>query len=333
MYLASLFALAALSLAMASQASTPDDPAFLWPLHDGTYRAYEANHPMHGGELTFRKRGENVLGIFATPGGVMCYQGTLSGTTILVADVVRRQEDYATKVVTFVPVFESDRDRFHPLQFGADVDPYPNPFALLGTIPYILERDRKWLNECAKHYREPEEEPFPCGDPALVNTQLNEGPIKYLESGTVCLYNESKACTVENVFAVMLDTPGAVAPVKDIGHPQTVTDCGVLVLESIPGIAENRVRTEINYKHHLIRNYTLPGHVFYPGSVIRFVVLGDYGINVNTEGLGTEALAPKTANKIAAPAVWKHANELLRRAFFAKYGSPTITRKPPHKKR
>jgi hypothetical protein len=156
--------------------------------------------------------------------------------------------------------------------------------------------------------------------------------MKYFDSEPVCTWYQTHACTVENVFAVLLATPAAIGPLrKDVGQPQVVEDCGMLLLESIG--ADNRIRTEIDERHHLIRNYTLPGHIFYPGSVIRFVVDINNRVDINTEGLGTENLLKKSVNEAFALFIWKRPNQALRDAFFAKYAPQAKPKKKPtHKK-
>jgi hypothetical protein len=129
------------------------------PLKDGTYRVSEANHPTSGATITFRKRGSQVMGTFATPYGLMCYQGSLKQNQIIVTNVVKRMEDYDTGAVSFGPIYESDHDRFYPLLFLTPIKPFPDPGALLAMPREIIARDIKLLNECARHFGEPRNKP------------------------------------------------------------------------------------------------------------------------------------------------------------------------------
>jgi uncharacterized protein YegL len=155
----------------------------------------------------------------------------------------------------------------------------------------------------------------PCNNPELRVTTLNDSPIpKYtFRSSPICDNRVSRRCSVDNVYKVMLRTPRAVAPVKDIGRPQSVTHCGMLILQAFGG-GDNRIITGLDAAQHSVTNYTLIGHAFYPGRVIRQIAIDGNMVTVLTMGTGTEEWIRKVANKTAAPFIWEISDDALKHA-------------------
>jgi hypothetical protein len=298
-------------------------------IKDGkNYRAEEAGRPMSGALLVFRKQGTETIGIGYNPYMGVCYHGSLDGSVIHVREAVFEHTDFQTKEVSYEPITsESDQNRFKDIKFYG-LEPFPNPAAILPTPSNLVERDVRSLNECAKHFGAANEEAAPCNDPNLVATMKAGDTIKYTHTSIACRKEESGNCTIDNVFRVLLGTPSAIAPVKDIGTPQEVKECGILILRSFTkgALGNNKIKTKIDFKNHAITNLTMKGHVFYPGRVVRYLVEVDGRIDINTEGLGAEGKWKTFVNEEAATvpyiSVWDSADNELRDALLRKLGIP-----------
>jgi len=286
-------------------------------LKEGTYQAGDAQRFGSGTQLRFEYhiKQRHIVGISSNMSGTLCYEGKLEGNTIRTTNVVNIERDRTTRALSFSPLRESQFGDYDVLQPTLPLSPFPNHrgFAL---PKHIMERLTNDIRECAKHFDEPDI-PAACGDPNLRFTDQSEDPIdpKYFHSGVACQTRETPACTAANVFQVLLETPEAVAPVT-IAPRQQVKDCGMLWL-----LGKNEIKTVIDADRHMITNYTLPGHEFYLGSVIRYVVQVGDRVDINTEGRGTENKLWTWINVKAAPPIWDHANAALRKAFFAKHAS------------
>jgi hypothetical protein len=83
------------------------------------------------------------------------------------------------------------------------------------------------------------------------------------------------------------------------------------------------IKTAINNISLSITNYTLPGHIFYPGEITRSVVeLGD-SIAIWTVGRGNGPY--KALNELVAPQIWGSADRQLKKEVASEFGS-TLTR-------
>jgi len=179
----------------------------------------------------------------------------------------------------------------------------------------------KQLKSGADSYCDPKP---PCEDEALRGTDKNEGSEpKYRESSTVCTITEKPqvvnlirisggACSVKNVFDVLIRTPSAIGPTTDDDQP--VENCGVLTL-----MGSNKIKVEIDEERHRVSNYTLPSHEFYPGRVIRQIVQDGNKVKVITIGTGTLKQPMKAVNWATAPAIWLAADERLKVIFARAY--------------
>jgi hypothetical protein len=281
-------------------------------LHDGTYIAMEAFRPMHGAIFRFRKRGDHVVGTSSDGRGLKCYIGTITPTEIHVKDIVEQNEDYTTKAVSFSPISEGDRSGAKSLRFVPPPDPRPTPWKLLDPPPSRLMDETKDLNDCSRHFGLPEEEPPPCGDDAL------KGALRYgyilnedAKSDTVCEMTGTNGCTAENIFALMLNTPDALAPLVD--RSAVAQDCGTLSVR-VPGGGAQQVRIEIDPRYHVVNLYTLPGHPFFPATIVRRIEESVGYVWINTHAWGTEATHTKAFSDAAAAYVWEGPNKALKAA-------------------
>lgn len=292
-------------------------PAEASELKDGqNYRAEEAVGA-GGATMVFRRQGAEIVGIAYTAYFHACYHGSLAGNAIKVKEVVSQDEDLGT--FSYEPLLESVRDRFVEISF-TNLQPFPNPGAILPTPKRIVDRDVLSLNECARHFNGIAP---PCNDPRLKEAMENDGEIKYFHPGTVCRRDESPNCTLAKVFEVLIASPSAIAPIKD-GPLQRVENCGILKLKAFSGIlklnqrATNEIKTVIDRERYTVTNYTLPGHAFYPGRVVRWLVEVDGRIDINTQGLGKEDAVREIINIAAASHIWEEANRELDSAVCAK---------------
>ncbi|MES1243873.1 MAG: hypothetical protein ABUT39_19870, partial [Acidobacteriota bacterium] len=198
-------------------------------LKDGqNYKAEEAVGA-GGSTMVFRKQDGEIIGIAYTAYFHACYHGSLDGNAIKVKEVVSQHEDGGT--FSYEPLLESVRDRFVEISF-TNLQPFPNPGALLPTPRRIVDRDVLSLNECSTYFNGVAP---PCNDPRLKEATKNDGEIKYFHTGTVCRRDESPNCTLAKVFEVMIASPSAIAPIKD-GPLQRVENCGILKLKAFTGI-------------------------------------------------------------------------------------------------
>jgi hypothetical protein len=234
-------------------------------LKDGAYSA-QAGYGVYSDSLTFQKRGSHVIGYRGNMAGIWCFQGTLRGDIVEVADAVSRRDDWANgkKTGTFrmEPLLESDEDKLEPFQVAQPIEPFPRKGGLLPQSPQIVKRNQTWLDGCLKFYGG--EGVPPCGDPELRGTDLNDGAEpKYQRSTTICsitaapqyvalIQVEGNSCSVDNVFAVLATTPNTIAPTND--DTQVVGNCGILTLASIT--SPNNIRVGIDEGQHRVTNYT-----------------------------------------------------------------------------
>ena len=160
----------------------------------------------------------------------------------------------------------------------------------------------------------------PCNDPRISTSydQGNPNYHKYVNPPTViCRKNESAICTVDKVFELMLETPSAIAPVSP--QRQVIISCGELSLMTFPvNLAgyDNRIKIVIDKAQHSVTNYTLPGHMFYPGQVVRHVVELNNAVQIETTGEGTGDF--RWFNLFfGAELVWPGADDALRLKFLS----------------
>ena len=163
-----------------------------------------------------------------------------------------------------------------------------------------------------------------CGEAMLPFRYNKASPFyHYYEDFTVvCSDERSAACTIGNVFDIMTHTPAALAPVNTATESQNIHSCAILQLRSCPP-NRNLVRLVIDPASHSITNYTLRGHVFFPGQIKREVIkVPPHDIVIHTigEGVGCD----KELNVSGAKCkIWPDADEALRVATRSKLGLGT----------
>jgi hypothetical protein len=166
-----------------------------------------------------------------------------------------------------------------------------------------------------------------CGDPALpFNYNKSNKDIfhHYEDLTSICNVRQSKYCTVENVFRIMLQTPGAVAPVVDSVRPADIQNCAVVQLITDPANLigyDNKIRMVIDPGHYSVTNYTLSDHVFYPGNIVRQIINWNGTIAIQTIGEGVGCYkAANIAGGILA--IWPKADAALKQAVAKELGVP-----------
>ena len=143
----------------------------------------------------------------------------------------------------------------------------------------------------------------------------------YVEDETIiCSTKKNQKCTVENVFQIMISEKQFVAPfVKKKENPYSpVENCKITALGNPNWLAgafvrsfENPIITLVNIRNHSIKNYTLEGHAFHPGTVTRTVYKDENGnIRVKTEGDGIGKL--RDINQEKGPGIFRELDERLR---------------------
>jgi len=284
---------------------------------DGVYRA---NIDFDGMATTsYQKTGAVVRGTLYNGFRNICYQGTLHGNTVRNDRLVLLDLDFKTRP---------------PTQRAINMlSEYPVGRLTTAPLPVTLTFDVP-LQVCLEYFKsKPIEDlpPAPCDDETLrpAMKTANQFPT-YLDliPTTICeVEDDPDNCTVEKVFELMIGTPAAIGPAKD-PESQTVEDCGVLVLDAftdplLPKRYEmpNRIKVDIDEEHHRVTNYTLPGHVFWPGLVIREIVERNGKIGVKTTGYGHEGIIKKwLVNLPTAGLAWAFCDGVLIGTYKKTYG-------------
>lgn len=309
---------------------TYEDVKDLATLEDGAYEGDGWYREYNYRSYSFVKRGSSVTGFAADRAGVWCFQGSFAGNVITISDAVNWDAEFdgngrRTGRSIAVPLWDSQKSDFESVRMGKKLKTFPvRRNGPLTRSPSVIARDENWMAGCVGYYsgprEEPDEETFPCEDPMLRGTDRNDGPEpKYRESSPVCTITDGSqlvngvsvrggACSVENVFEVLVRTPSAIGPTLD--DEQEVENCGVLNLAG-----SNRIRVEIDEAQHRVLNYTLPGHDFYPGRVIRQIVRVGDKVRVDTIGTGTLPQPMKAVNWLSAQGIWLVVDDQLRKAF------------------
>lgn len=159
-----------------------------------------------------------------------------------------------------------------------------------------------------------------CDDASLpVDDPTDPAYHRYVvKSNAICNAHKHPGCTPDTGFQIMMNTPAAVAPLREGVGKQRVEHCGILLLATFPTNAlgyDNRIRTVVDVPRRSVMNVTLPKHVFYPGRVIRQVILESGVVKVQTIGTGSDTGWKRFMNIEAAPFVWEqHADDALKKA-------------------
>lgn len=154
----------------------------------------------------------------------------------------------------------------------------------------------------------------PCNDDRIINTYNKQSPNYHSYSlySVICEKSQS-GCNRENVFRTMLSQMRFIAPTSS---SVPVRDCRVSMLERVwPLSGADMIKTTINNIALSITNYTLPGHIFYPGEVTRSIVEMDGKILAWTTGSGSGEY--KALNEYAARDIWGSVDRKLAREIAA----------------
>jgi len=180
---------------------------------------------------------------------------------------------------------------------------------LLGTLALVAQAS--FLSPSAANTS-------PCND-SRIKTEYDKNSPSYhyysLYSAT-CKKTQS-GCTKNSVFKVMASQLRFVAPSSS---SRPVVNCQENILMRIkPLTGGDPIKTAINNMTLSITNYTLPGHIFYPGEISRSVVELDGSIFVWTVGSGNGAY--KSLNETVAPQIWGSVDRQLAKEVASQLGS------------
>ncbi|MEH1822775.1 MAG: hypothetical protein V7L31_27505 [Nostoc sp.] len=118
------------------------------------------------------------------------------------------------------------------------------------------------------------------------------------DSGTIAIKSLNKSPKSSNVFDTMISQARFVAPTLPWQEHDPLRSCELRLLFPAPGLTDgplsnvptvilsNWIRTQINPEKYSITNYTLPGHIFYPGEIRRTVIDTGSAIQIQTIGEG-----------------------------------------------
>jgi hypothetical protein len=330
---------------------SPPDTKFLTgvkdlaTLKDGAYEGDGWYSKYLYRSYSFVKRGSTITGFTANPGGLWCIQGTFKGNVIQLTDAVNWDEEYEngrrTGRYSASPLRDSEKSDFVEVRMTEEFYTFPvRRRGWLNTHPSIVARNENWMAGClgyfSESHAEPEEPlpPPPCDDeqlrPAMKTAEQFPTYIDLFPTTICTVEDDPDDCTVENVFALLIENPAAIGPARD-PEPRTVEDCSVLVLDSFTNLVapkkyerieyDNPIKVDIDEEHHRITNYTMPGHVFWPGLVIREIVLRNGKVGVKTTGYGHEGIIKKwLVNLPAAGLTWSFCDGVLIGAYKNTYG-------------
>ena len=152
--------------------------------------------------------------------------------------------------------------------------------------------------------------PYPCTEPQIITSYDSNNPnYHYYDHSNIICNNTQGGCNRENVFNTMISQMRFIAPTTS---SVPVRHCRETTLP-----IKNPIKTTINDKSYSIINYTLPGHMLYPGKVVRRVEETSNAIVVRTIGTGMGGY--KEFNLKAAPQIWGSADRQLSLEIERKY--------------
>jgi hypothetical protein len=152
--------------------------------------------------------------------------------------------------------------------------------------------------------------PYPCTEPRIITSYDSNNPnYHYYDHSNIICNNTQGGCNRENVFNTMISQMRFIAPTTS---SVPVRHCRETTLP-----IKNPIKTTINDKSYSIINYTLPGHMLYPGKIVRRVEETSNAIVVRTIGTGMGGY--KEFNLKAAPQIWGSADRQLSLEIERKY--------------
>ena len=146
--------------------------------------------------------------------------------------------------------------------------------------------------------------PYPCTDPRIITSYDSNNPNYHYHDHSNIICNKTQGgCNRENVFNTMISQMRFIAPTTSSVPLRHCRETTLLI--------KNPIKTTINDKSYSITNYTLPGHMLYPGKIVRRVEETSNAIVVRTIGTGIGGY--KKFNQLVAPQVWGSADRQLAR--------------------
>jgi hypothetical protein len=148
----------------------------------------------------------------------------------------------------------------------------------------------------------------PCDNPSIQWSFSPDDPDHYHTyhyQSKICS-KSSPWCTTETVYRVMLSDAQYIAPMSPFTH-QPVRNCGQYNLAG--ATSPNPIIVGLDDWTHSVTNYTLPDHVFYPGTVRRRVFDDENSVYVDTFGEGTGA--ERWWNQAMSRGLWPAIDRLL----------------------
>lgn len=159
-------------------------------------------------------------------------------------------------------------------------------------------------NTHAAYAEAPLSRTYPCMDPRIITPFDNNNPnYHYYEHTNIICNKAQSGCSREAVFNTMTSQMRFIAPTKS---SNAVKHCSEVTLP-----IGNPIKTTINHQSYSITNFTLPGHILYPGKITRRVEEASSEITVRTIGVGIGYY--KKFNQMVAPQIWGSADQQLAR--------------------
>ena len=191
---------------------------------------------------------------------------------------------------------------------------YPNQFPGQIYLDFIMEH--KLLraitissllilsNTHAAYAEAPLSRTYPCMDPRIITSFDNKNPnYHYYEHTNIICNKAQSGCSREAVFNTMTSQMRFIAP--------TISSNAVKHCSEVTLPIGNPIKTTINHQSYSITNFTLPGHMLYPGKITRRVEETSSVITVRTIGVGIGYY--KKFNQMVAPQIWGSADQQLAR--------------------
>lgn len=156
----------------------------------------------------------------------------------------------------------------------------------------------------------------PCMDERIVDIYESKNPNYHFYSNANLICTKTQiGCTRQTVFNMMISELRFIAPSMSSAP---VANCQENLLMGIKYLSSgDPIRTTVNNPFLSITNYTLPGHTFHPGKVVRRVQEINGAIVVRTSGFGIGDY--KKFNENLGPEIWGVTDLLLAIEMKRKY--------------
>ncbi|RAM53278.1 MAG: hypothetical protein C6Y22_01680 [Hapalosiphonaceae cyanobacterium JJU2] len=169
---------------------------------------------------------------------------------------------------------------------------FPNDAKYVG-VKLIGNQENKATKWWYKVACSGEEIAHPCNDTRIgTNYDKTNSKYHYYKNNNLLKICSKKmrGCTKKKVFETMISEVRFIAPTDSkegvISCKEEVLIPGIGFKDYYPEFYKNRIKAVINANDLLVTNYTLPGHMFYPGEIRRRVVDTGDAIEIETIGEG-----------------------------------------------